>query len=139
MTKSDSYIMEVERYLLKTIGSARTVGVLTPLTWYINTGRASTAFLNAMYTKKPYQIARVLMKGGSVEEAITRLRDYLDGKPYRYSEAQNRSTQKYQEEHYARIALSVPKERKEVYAQYAKSQGMSLAGWIKSVLDREVG
>ena len=49
--------------------------MLSPLTWYIGTGRASLDFMRALVAVRPYYIACVLAKGGSdmaVMDAIKR-------------------------------------------------------------------
>lgn len=50
---------------------------LAPLSYYIHTGRASTEFLHKLVDAKPFMIARALMKGGSYDEAISRVKNYL--------------------------------------------------------------
>lgn len=50
---------------------------LAPLTHYVQTCRASTEFLHKLVDAKPFMIARVLMKGGSYNEAIDRVKAYL--------------------------------------------------------------
>ena len=74
MTKSDRYLWRVESYLLGRHGVTDTWRILDPLQWYINTGIASVTFLQKLYDVKPYCIARILEKGGSVDETIKRIR-----------------------------------------------------------------
>lgn len=50
---------------------------IAPLEWYVNTGRASVEFLRALVTAKPFMVARRLHKGGSYDEAVSRIKDYL--------------------------------------------------------------
>ena len=50
---------------------------LAPLSWYVTTGRASCDFLRLLVNAKPFMVARILMKGGSYEEALERLKGYL--------------------------------------------------------------
>ena len=54
---------------------------LDPLSWYINTGRASTEFLRRLLATKPYLIARRLMKGGTYDEVLKRIFALLDYYP----------------------------------------------------------
>ena len=51
--------------------------IMCPLYWYVGTGRASCDFLRKMLTVKPYMIARKLYEGGTDEEVIERIKDYL--------------------------------------------------------------
>ena len=50
---------------------------LAPLTWYINSGRASCDFLRMVLTAKPFMIARKLHQGGSYSEAMDRIKNYI--------------------------------------------------------------
>ena len=50
---------------------------LAPLSYYVATGRASTEFLHKLVDAKPFMIARVLMKGGSYDEAMGRVKEFL--------------------------------------------------------------
>lgn len=74
MTKSDSYIFSVWHYLSVKYGTREADRLIDPLQWYINTGRASTGFLNCLYLVKPYCIGRILAKGGSHDEIVKRIR-----------------------------------------------------------------
>ncbi len=56
------------------LGSARDAERdIMPLTWYINTGRASSDFLRRLLAAKPFMVARRLHKGGTYEETINRV------------------------------------------------------------------
>ncbi len=70
------YIWAVETALRKRCGSiAKAESLLSPLTWYIGTGRASLDFMRALVATRPYYIACILAKGGSdmaVVDAIKR-------------------------------------------------------------------
>ena len=48
-----------------------------PLEWYVNTGRASVEFIRLLLGAKPFMIARKLHKGGSYDEVIARIKQYL--------------------------------------------------------------
>ena len=54
---------------------------VSPLTWYIDTGRASTDFLRRLLATKPYLIARRLRKGGTYDETLRRIFILLDYHP----------------------------------------------------------
>lgn len=74
----DEYIFNVRRALWKKTGSMDAGDALAyPLAWYIRTGRASVMFLELLAQKSPVRVANNLLKGGSVEEAINRLKIYL--------------------------------------------------------------
>lgn len=77
MTKADEYIWKVESYLMRKYGVDAMHRMISPLTWYVNTGRASVTFLHNMYDTKPYCIGRILAKGGSHDEVIKRIRKRL--------------------------------------------------------------
>ena len=77
MTKADEYICKVESYLMSRYGVDATYRMISPLSWYINTGRASVTFLHLLYDVKPYCIGRILAKGGSHDEVIKRIRKRL--------------------------------------------------------------
>lgn len=47
---------------------------MAPLAWYIGTGRATTAFLRALLTAKPFMVARRLHKGGSYAEVLAEVK-----------------------------------------------------------------
>lgn len=74
----DNYIWQVARYIADRKGVDAGIRATDPLAWYVNTGRASAGFLERLVDTKPYIIARLLMKGGSYDEAIARLRAKLD-------------------------------------------------------------
>ena len=50
---------------------------IAPLAWYVNTGRASTEFLRALVTARPFMVARRLHEGGSYDEVIGRIKGLL--------------------------------------------------------------
>lgn len=77
MTKSDFYLMDLNSYLMKKYGVLEAERDISPLAWYINTGRAPTEFLKALYKAKIFMIARKLHAGGSYQDAINRIKKYL--------------------------------------------------------------
>lgn len=54
---------------------------LSPLQWYINTGRATCEFLRTVFTAKQFMVARKLHMGGSDQEVIKRIMDYIGYDP----------------------------------------------------------
>ena len=55
-----------------------------------------------------------------------------------YTDKQNKATQKYKKEHRDRIALEVPKGKKDEYKAFAESQGKSLTALIVELLEKEM-
>lgn len=78
--KIDEQIWKVYRYLSNKYGTKRADIDIYPLRWYINTGRASAAYLRAFLSVKPYMVGRKLHMGGSHDEAIARANEYITGK-----------------------------------------------------------
>lgn len=58
-------------------GYTQAVRDMSPLNWYISTGRASVCFLRLLLGAKPFMIARILHAGGSDEEVLNRVKAYL--------------------------------------------------------------
>lgn len=56
----------------------------------------------------------------------------------KYTEAQNKSTQKYIKKAYDDIKVRVPKGKREIYKTYAESQGKSLNQLIIELLDKNM-
>ena len=77
MTLIDSYLWSVRKYLRGKLGVDAGDREVYPLVWYINSGRASTDFLGRLVQERPYVIGRLLMKGGSVDEAVERIKARL--------------------------------------------------------------
>lgn len=69
-TLIDSYLWSVLSYLRGKCGVDGADRALSPLQWYVVTGRASTDFLGRLVQVKPYVIGRILLKGGSDLEVI---------------------------------------------------------------------
>jgi hypothetical protein len=76
-TMVDDFLYRTESYLTQHHGSSIAYLDIDPLRWYIRTGRASTQFLGLLLQKKPYMIARKLHEGGSTDEAVQRIKDYI--------------------------------------------------------------
>lgn len=78
-TLIETGLWHIERYLLQKYGSSQAAQDIAPLKWYIGTGRASVDFIRAaLLIAKPFMIGRKLHQGGSYDEVIRRLTDYLD-------------------------------------------------------------
>ena len=79
-TKIDTMLWNIQREIFNRpdeTGRYRTIDesylVMSPLEWYIATGRASVDFLNRLTNTRPCLIARDCIKGGSCEEVINRI------------------------------------------------------------------
>ena len=56
----------------------------------------------------------------------------------RYSEAQNRATQKYINKAYDQFTIRVPKGKREIYKAHAENQGKSLNKLVVELLDESM-
>lgn len=70
----DNYIWDVRRKTREVLGVDRGDLAMHPLTYYINTGRASCEFLHKLVATSPTRIARILMGGGSDDYIISRIK-----------------------------------------------------------------
>ena len=75
--KIDDHLYQVYRYLMIRYGISSADRMIDPLRWWIQTGRASVPFLHRFLDTQPYMIGRRLAKGGSVQEAVDRVRKLL--------------------------------------------------------------
>ena len=59
------YVYAVQKCVMYKHGKGidESLNIVYPLSWYVNTGRASATFIKAMYEVKPYVMARLLVKG----------------------------------------------------------------------------
>ena len=48
-----------------------------PLNWYISSGRAPTPFIRQLLTIRPDVIARILLKGGSDQDVVQRIKNRI--------------------------------------------------------------
>ena len=71
-------LFEIQIRLAHKYGWEQAEQELYPLSWYINTGRASADFLRLLLEAKPYMIARKLHEGGTIQEAMDRIKKYLN-------------------------------------------------------------
>lgn len=67
----------IQRYGMQHYGVDEAAQDIAPLSWYISTGRASVEFIRMVLTAKPFMVARKLHEGGSYDEAIQRVMDYI--------------------------------------------------------------
>jgi len=76
-TMIDNLLFFIEMYLSRHYGFRQAQSDLSPLKWYINSNRATLDFLGKLVEAKPFMIGRKLHEGGSYEEAIDRVCDYI--------------------------------------------------------------
>lgn len=74
MNRYDEYIYKIEKYLMERYGVDAMYRMIDPLTWYINTGRASATFLQMLVQEKPFVIGRIIAKGGSHDDIVRKIR-----------------------------------------------------------------
>ena len=75
----DAGLYQIKKALMRTKGLSLDDAslLMSPLEWYVQTGRASCDFIRKVLTVKPYMIARKLYAGGTDEEVIKRIKDYV--------------------------------------------------------------
>ena len=56
----------------------------------------------------------------------------------RYSEAQNKATQKYISKTYDQFSIRVPKGKRDIYKAHAEAQGKSLNQLVVELLDKDM-
>lgn len=76
-TAVECYIDRVVEYLTHKYGTDTALREISPLEWYVWTGRASCDFLRALVSSKAYMVGRKLHEGGSYTEIINRIHQYL--------------------------------------------------------------
>ena len=79
----DKYLWDVQDGIMKKHGYSfdQSYNVLYPLSYYINTGRASAEFLHNVQFVKPFVMARFLVKKyehGTVDECIAAFKKKVD-------------------------------------------------------------
>lgn len=67
----------IQRYLMQRYGVDESERDIAPLVWYVETGRACPDFIRAVLTVKPFMVARKLHEGGTYDDAIKRVKNYL--------------------------------------------------------------
>lgn len=72
---TEEYLWKVQKNIIDKhkYSYDQSCNVLYPLSYYVNTGRASGTFLRRMSLVKPFVMARILVKGyssGSVDDCI---------------------------------------------------------------------
>lgn len=76
-TQIDDFLWSIKMRLAKKHSFDEAGRIIEPLAWYITTDRAPLDFIRALLTAKPFMICRKLEAGGSIDEVIQRLNDYL--------------------------------------------------------------
>lgn len=72
-TKIDTMLWHIQREIMQRHGVSASESMISPLVWYINTGRASASFLSALYNARPVLVARDCARGGSYDDVINRI------------------------------------------------------------------
>lgn len=67
----------IERYLIGKYGCTIAAHDVEPLKWYVTTGRASGYYLRHLLACKPFMIARLCHKGGSYDQILDRIEQYM--------------------------------------------------------------
>lgn len=75
--KTENYIWKVKLFLMKKYGCREADRDISALAWYCGTGRSSASFDNLLVSKPAYMVARKLHQGGSDEEIIARIKEYI--------------------------------------------------------------
>lgn len=73
----DTHIWGVKSYLMRKYGCDAAERMISPLTWYVSTGRASAGFLRAFMQTRAFVIGRILAEGGSHDDVIRAIRRKL--------------------------------------------------------------
>lgn len=69
-TGIDSYLWDTTHYLMERYGVDAAERMVSPLRYYLDTGRGSVPFLRLLLGTKPFIIARILAKGGADADII---------------------------------------------------------------------
>lgn len=77
MTKSEYLLMRYHTLLMKKHGILEAERLMTPLSWYINTGRASMDFIRRLDDADPKRIITILEQNGSVEDIVSKLKQAI--------------------------------------------------------------
>lgn len=73
-TAIDEHVWLITRYLWERYGLDSGNRMVSPLNWYISTGRASVDFLHKFVAAKPCVIGRILAKGGADDDILRAIR-----------------------------------------------------------------
>ena len=73
MTESEKILLDIYLCLMKKYGVDCADRDIYPVSWYINTGRATLTFIRLLKNAKTFMICNRLHKGGSVDETLQRI------------------------------------------------------------------
>lgn len=82
LTGIDAYIWDVQKYIMDKAGVDASSRLIYPLKRYINTGRASNAFLKYLFDISPLRVARICMKSGSDDDVIRSIKSAIKFETY---------------------------------------------------------
>ena len=69
----ETMLWHIQREIMQRHGVDASYRMMSPLNWYVSTGRASIDFLRRLSEAQPVLIARDLAKGGSDDEILRRI------------------------------------------------------------------
>lgn len=76
-----AFLWDIKRETWTRSENERTAeNTVSALVWYVNTGRASTGFIKSLLTFSPRVVSNSLMKGGTDEQKIERLKKAIERK-----------------------------------------------------------
>lgn len=83
MTQSEYILMRYHTMLMKKHGILGAERLMTPLSWYINTGRASMDYIRRLAAADESKVIAILEQDGSVEAVLNNLVAllYNEGRP----------------------------------------------------------
>ena len=81
-TAIDNILRSVEGHMMRKYGVDNAQKELSPLRWYIDTGRASTEFIRRLLNAKPFMLGRKLHSAsgtyGTYEDIIRYIKRYIN-------------------------------------------------------------
>ena len=83
MTQAEYILMRYHTLLMKKHGILGAERLMTPLSWYINTGRASVDYIRRLEKADENRVVAILEQDGSVEAVLNNLVAFLynEGRP----------------------------------------------------------
>ena len=76
-TSIETCLWHIQRYIMEKQGCDAAERAMSPLKWYVLTGRASPDFLRLLLDAKPFLIGRTLIQGGSDTEIIAAVKNRI--------------------------------------------------------------
>ena len=76
-TRIDAELWKIRMELAKELGFDESGRKMYPLTWYVNTGRASIGFLRDLFSADKKRIVNALKSSGCEDEAIRKIKKII--------------------------------------------------------------